>query len=222
MGASASNSKWLRRFPFRVMLDFGRVTGQQGWQLASVFRKASQLAELLERVKHGEEVTILEAGVAIARLVPAPKQRSPRILGKTRGLSSSPLTLTLSYQKTSSTIFWTLVHRKYARLLIPMLLFGGLRTILNCRMPRELVLPTLITMFSVLQAPGIITKVNIGKLILPEPSQSYIPINLKAYPFKWIMCCKSLLFQIITATHLIVFWLLRVKLRKCPFWPQTI
>jgi len=60
----------------------------------SIPEAASQLAELLERVKHGEEVTILEAGVAIARLVPAPKQRSPRILGKTRGLSS-PLTLTL-------------------------------------------------------------------------------------------------------------------------------
>jgi len=42
---------------------------------------ASQFAEL-DLVKHGEEVTILEAGVAIARLVPAPKQRSPRIPGQ--------------------------------------------------------------------------------------------------------------------------------------------
>ncbi len=46
---------------------------------------ASQFAELLERVKHGEEVTILEAGVAIARLVPAPKQQSPRIPGQDQG-----------------------------------------------------------------------------------------------------------------------------------------
>lgn len=45
-----------------------------------------QFAELLERVKHGEEVTILEAGIAIARLVPAPKQRSPRIPGQDQGL----------------------------------------------------------------------------------------------------------------------------------------
>jgi len=38
----------------------------------------------------------------------------------------------------------------------------------NCWMPLELVLPTLITMCFYSQAPGVI-KVNIGKLILPEP-----------------------------------------------------
>lgn len=35
----------------------------------SIPEAANQFAELLDRVKHGEEVTILEAGVAIARLV---------------------------------------------------------------------------------------------------------------------------------------------------------
>lgn len=35
----------------------------------SIPEAASQFAFLVDRVKHGEEVTILEAGVAIARLV---------------------------------------------------------------------------------------------------------------------------------------------------------
>lgn len=51
----------------------------------SIPEATDQFTELLERVKHGEEVTILEAGVAIARLVPALKHRSPRIPGQDQG-----------------------------------------------------------------------------------------------------------------------------------------
>jgi len=67
----------------------------------SIPEAASQLAELLERVKHGEEVTILEAGVD--RTTGSSTQTAiTRILG--RGFVIAP-DLTLSYQKTSSTIF---------------------------------------------------------------------------------------------------------------------
>jgi len=52
-----------------------------------------------------------------------------------------------------------------------MLLFGGLRTILNCRMPQTCIADP----DNDVRNWEIITKVNIGKLILPEPSQSYIP-----------------------------------------------
>ncbi len=51
----------------------------------SIPEAANQFVELLDRVKHGEEVAILEAGVVIARLVPAPKQRSFRVPGQDRG-----------------------------------------------------------------------------------------------------------------------------------------
>ncbi|MBV8884108.1 MAG: type II toxin-antitoxin system Phd/YefM family antitoxin [Chroococcidiopsidaceae cyanobacterium CP_BM_RX_35] len=51
----------------------------------SIPEAANQFVELLDRVKQGEEVTILEAGVVIARLVPAPKQRSSRIPGQDQG-----------------------------------------------------------------------------------------------------------------------------------------
>jgi len=70
----------------------------------SIPEAASQLAELLERVKHGEEVTILEAGVdrttgssTQTAIIPNP--------GQDQGLVIIAPDLTLSYQKTSSTIF---------------------------------------------------------------------------------------------------------------------
>jgi len=61
----------------------------------SIPEAASQLAELLERVKHGEEVTILEAGVD--RTTGSSTQTAiTRIPGQDQGLSSSPLTFSLT------------------------------------------------------------------------------------------------------------------------------
>lgn len=51
----------------------------------SVPEASSNFAELLDRVKHGEEATITEAGVAIARLIPAPYARLPRTPGQDAG-----------------------------------------------------------------------------------------------------------------------------------------
>jgi len=62
-------------------------------------------------------------------------------------------------------------------------------------------LPTLITMFSVLQAPEIITKVNIGKLILPEPSQSYIPSWLASNQFESLPIQMNHVLQVSLPNH---------------------
>jgi prevent-host-death family protein len=51
----------------------------------SVPDASNQFAELLDRVKRGEEVTITEAGVAIARLIPVPHARLPRTPGQDAG-----------------------------------------------------------------------------------------------------------------------------------------
>jgi len=76
------------------MLDFEESDKATKMAISISILKLLVSLQNSDLVKHGEEVTILEAGVAIARLVPAPKQRSPEFLDKTRG-KSSHLTLTL-------------------------------------------------------------------------------------------------------------------------------
>ncbi len=46
---------------------------------------AEQLAALLKHIQTGEEVLISQGGVAIARLVPIPTSRQPRIPGQDKG-----------------------------------------------------------------------------------------------------------------------------------------
>jgi antitoxin (DNA-binding transcriptional repressor) of toxin-antitoxin stability system len=45
----------------------------------------SQFLELIQRVKAGEEVSILEAGVLIARISPISNTQIPRIPGQDKG-----------------------------------------------------------------------------------------------------------------------------------------
>ena len=45
----------------------------------------TQLSRLLRRVAAGEEITIANRGVPVARLVPVPQEKSPRVLGILRG-----------------------------------------------------------------------------------------------------------------------------------------
>ena len=45
----------------------------------------TQLSRLLRRVAAGEEITIANRGVPVARLVPVPHEKSPRVLGILRG-----------------------------------------------------------------------------------------------------------------------------------------
>lgn len=47
-------------------------------------------SQLLRRVAAGEEITIANRGVPVARLVPIPKDQSPRQLGAFRGQMSVP------------------------------------------------------------------------------------------------------------------------------------
>lgn len=41
----------------------------------------TQFSRLLRRVAAGEEITIANRGVPVARLVPVPREKSPRVLG---------------------------------------------------------------------------------------------------------------------------------------------
>ncbi len=45
----------------------------------------TQLSRLLRRVAAGEEITIANRGVPVARLVPVPPTKTPRVLGIFRG-----------------------------------------------------------------------------------------------------------------------------------------
>jgi prevent-host-death family protein len=45
----------------------------------------SEFAELLRRVRSGEEIVISQAGIPIARIVPIAEQKLPRIPGLDRG-----------------------------------------------------------------------------------------------------------------------------------------
>jgi prevent-host-death family protein len=50
----------------------------------------TQLSRLLRRVAAGEEITIANRGVPVARLVPVPPKKTPRVLGIFRGQFSVP------------------------------------------------------------------------------------------------------------------------------------
>ncbi len=50
----------------------------------------TQLSRLLRRVAAGEEITIANRGVPVARLVPVPRENSPRVLGILRGQLTIP------------------------------------------------------------------------------------------------------------------------------------
>jgi prevent-host-death family protein len=50
----------------------------------------TQLSRLLRRVAAGEEITIANRGVPVARLVPVPPKKAQRILGIFRGEFSVP------------------------------------------------------------------------------------------------------------------------------------
>jgi prevent-host-death family protein len=50
----------------------------------------THLSRLLRRVAAGEEITIANRGVPVARLVPVPPKKAPRVLGIFRGEFSVP------------------------------------------------------------------------------------------------------------------------------------
>jgi prevent-host-death family protein len=50
----------------------------------------TQLSRLLRRVAAGEEITIANRGVPVARLVPVPPEKTQRVLGIFRGQFSVP------------------------------------------------------------------------------------------------------------------------------------
>lgn len=50
----------------------------------------TQLSRLLRRVAAGEEITIANRGVPVARLVPVPQEKAKRVLGIFRGQFTVP------------------------------------------------------------------------------------------------------------------------------------
>ncbi len=50
----------------------------------------TQFSRLLRRVAAGEEITIANRGVPVARLVPVPREKSGRVLGILRGEFTVP------------------------------------------------------------------------------------------------------------------------------------
>jgi prevent-host-death family protein len=55
-----------------------------------VHEAKTTLSELLRRVNAGEEVTISRGGEPVAQLVPVPRQKQRRVLGRDRGLFEVP------------------------------------------------------------------------------------------------------------------------------------
>ena len=53
-------------------------------------RRVHQFSRLLRRVAAGEEITIANRGVPVARLVPVPPKKAQRVLGIYRGQFSVP------------------------------------------------------------------------------------------------------------------------------------
>lgn len=51
----------------------------------NIYQAKTQFSKLLRRVRAGEEITIADAGVPVAKLVPITAPRAPRVLGGDRG-----------------------------------------------------------------------------------------------------------------------------------------
>jgi len=56
----------------------------------NIHEAKTQFSRLLRRVAAGEEITIANRGVPVARLVPVPHENSPRVLGILRGELTIP------------------------------------------------------------------------------------------------------------------------------------
>ena len=56
----------------------------------NVLEAKTQLSALLARVEAGEEIVIARAGVPVAKLVPIPPERKPRVPGAWKGRFTFP------------------------------------------------------------------------------------------------------------------------------------
>ena len=56
----------------------------------NTYEAKTQLSRLLRRVAAGEEITIANRGVPVARLVSVPPKKAPRVLGMFRGEFTVP------------------------------------------------------------------------------------------------------------------------------------
>ena len=61
-----------------------------GMKRVNTHEAKTQLSRLLRRVAAGEEITIANRGVPVARLVPVPPKKAQRVLGILRGELSVP------------------------------------------------------------------------------------------------------------------------------------